>query len=296
MGIFVELAMTANDLTDEQLTMPYSEVEKYSRHPLRVMPDLDALYTWLARLMADELKARNAAGEPTRWILPVGPKAQYPMLARICNAEGISWRNAFMFHMDEFLDWQGRPVPADHPFSFRGFCDRNLYELLDPELRPLPDNVIYPDVFDPDAFGARLDAEGGADTCFAGYGFRGHLAFNEPPSTRWHNYTVEEFRNSTTRVVPLLEDTIVAHSHRTTGGYTQTIPRMAITLGMKEILSARKLHLITDGGAWKQFITRVLLLTEQEDVMYPVTLAHSHPDVEVTVDAASIAPIKLGIN
>ena len=287
---------SADDLTADLLTMPVDRLVEASRHPVRVMPDLDSLYNWLARLMADELAERNAAGEPTRWILPVGPKTQYPILADICNRERISWKNVYAFHMDEFLDWQGRPVPADHPFSFRGYCDKNLYNLLDEDLRPAPDQIIYPDVWNPDAFGNKLEEVGGADTCFAGFGYRGHLAFNEPPSTRWHSYTVEEFRNSTTRVIPLLEDTIVAHSHRTTGGYTQTIPRMAISLGMKEILSARKLHLITDGGAWKQFIVRVLLLTEQEDVMYPVTLAHSHPNVEVTVDAASIAPLRLGIN
>jgi glucosamine-6-phosphate deaminase len=245
--------------------------------------------------MADELKERNAAGEPTRWILPVGPKAQYPLLAKICNEERISWKNAYIFHMDEFLDWQGRPVPEDHPFSFKGYCQKHLYDLLDPELLPEPENIIYPDVFNPDAFGQRLEEVGGADTCFAGFGYRGHLAFNEPPSDRWHHYTLEEFRNSTTRVIPLLQDTIVAHSHRNTGGYTQAIPPMAVSLGMKEILSARKLHLITDGGAWKQFIVRVMLLTEDEDVMYPCTLAHSHPDVEVTVDASSIAPLPLGL-
>lgn len=287
---------SVHDLTDQHLTMSVEDLSKIARHPLRVMPSLDELYRWLARLMADELAANNAAGEPTRWILPVGPKTQYPMLAEICNRERISWKNVWAFQMDEFLDWQGRPVSPDHPFSFRGYMDQNLYNLLDEDLRPPAEQIIYPDVWNPDAFGEKLAEVGGADTCFAGFGYRGHLAFNEPPTTRWHNYTVEEFRNSTTRVIPLLEDTLVAHSHRTTGGYTQAIPRMAISLGMKEILSARKLHLITDGGAWKQFIVRVLLLTEEENVMYPVTLAHSHPDVEVTVDLGSIAPLRLGIN
>lgn len=286
----------AHELTEDHLSLPVDELVKRAYHPVRVMPDLDALYRWLARLMADEIAANNERGLPTRWILPVGPKAQYPMLAQICNEERISWNNVHAFHMDEFLDWQGRPVPPEHPFSFQGFCDANLYGLLDANLRPPLDHVVYPDVRDPDAFAARLADVGGADTCFAGFGYRGHLAFNEPPATRWHHFTVEEFKESTTRIVPLLEDTIVAHSHRTNGGYTQSIPPMAITLGMKEILGARKLHLITDGGAWKQFIVRVLLLTTEPDVMYPVTLAHEHPNMEVTVDAASIAPIMNGIN
>ncbi|MFI7417216.1 6-phosphogluconolactonase [Nonomuraea sp. NPDC049684] len=286
---------TSAELTDEMLSMSAEELAAIARHPLTVYPDTTELYYRLAREMADELRARNMRGEPTRWILPVGPKAQYPILARICNEERISWADVFAFHMDEFLDWQGRPVDPSHPFSFRGYCDRNLYQLLDPDLRPHPGNVVFPDVFDPDAFGARLRAEGGADTCYAGFGYRGHLAFNEPPSTRWHQYTAAEFAASTTRVVPLLDDTIVAHSHRVTGGYTQAIPRMAITVGMSEILSARRLHLITDGGAWKRYIVRVLLLTTEPDVLLPVTFAHHHPDVRVTVDADSIAPCALGL-
>ncbi|MEV4393800.1 hypothetical protein [Nonomuraea sp. NPDC049607] len=286
---------TSAELTDELLSMPAEDVAAIARHPLTVYPDTTELYYRLAREMADELRARNMRGEPTRWILPVGPKAQYPILARICNEERISWADVFAFHMDEFLDWQGRPVDPSHPFSFRGYCDRNLYQLLDPDLRPHPDNVVFPDVFDPDAFGERLRGTGGADTCYAGFGYRGHLAFNEPPSTRWHQYTAEEFAASTTRVVPLLDDTIVAHSHRVTGGYTQAIPRMAITVGMSEILSARRLHLVTDGGAWKRYIVRVLLLTTEPDVLLPVTFAHRHPDVRVTVDADSIAPCALGL-
>jgi glucosamine-6-phosphate deaminase len=284
-----------HELTDEQLTMPAEQLATISRYPLTIQPDTPTLYRRLAREMADELRANNRRGEPTRWILPVGPKAQYPLLARICNTERISWAQVHAFHMDEFLDWQGRPVPPSHPFSFRGYCERNLYDLLDPDLRPHPNQVVYPDVFQPDLFGERLREVGGADTCFAGFGYRGHLAFNEPPTTRWHHYSVDEFAASTTRVVTLLEDTVVAHSHRTTGGYTQTIPRMAITLGMAEILSARRLHLITDGGAWKRFIVRVLLLTTEPDVTLPVTLVHRHSDVRVTVDADSIAPCALGI-
>ena len=125
-----------DDLTLEMLTMPVEELAKVSRYPLRVFPTRSELYTWMARLMAEEIKANNREGQLTRWILPVGPKDQYPLLAEITNRERISWRNVWSFHMDEYLDWEGRPVPENHPFSFRGYCQKNLYRLIDPELRP----------------------------------------------------------------------------------------------------------------------------------------------------------------
>ncbi len=288
-------ARTANELTHDDLTASVPELIARSRYPMQVFDDKAALYKWLAREMADELSARNAQGAPTRWLLPVGPKSHYPMLAEICNRERISWRSVYAFHIDEFLDWQGREIPPSHPFSFRGYCQANLYDLLDPELRPLPENIVYPEIRDIDAYSERIAAEGGLDTVFAGFGYRGHVAFNEPPSTRWHKYSVAELAASKTRVVPLLQDTIVAHSHRTTGGYTQAIPPMALTVGMADILAARRIRLLTDGGPWKQFIVRVVALTTEPDVDYPVTLVHGHPQVDIAVDAASAAPIPLGL-
>lgn len=288
-------ARTADDLTHHDLTMSIDELVERSRYPMTVFEDKSALYRWLAREMADELKERNSAGEPTRWLLPVGPKSHYPMLAEICNRERISWRNVFAFHMDEFLDWQGREIPEDHPFSFRGYCQKNLYDLLDDELLPIRENIVYPTMKDIDGFSARIAKEGGLDTAFAGYGYRGHVAFNEPPSDRWHKYTVEELAQSKTRVVPLLQDTLVAHSHRTTGGYTQAIPPMALTVGMADFLSARRIRLLTDGGAWKQYISRIVALTSERDVDYPVTLVHGHPNVDIALDATSAAPLPLGL-
>ncbi len=285
----------AQHLTDAHLSLPADELSANTSVALRIRPTTDDLYRWLARLMADELLANNAAGEPTRWILPVGPKAQYPLLAKICNEENISWADVWAFHMDEYADWQGRLVPPDHPFSFRGWCQRNLYERLAPELRPPEHQVVFPTVENMDSFSAQLQDVGGADTCFAGYGHRGHLAFNEPPSSRWVTISVDEFAASKTRLVHLLPDTFVAHSHRMMGGYTQQLPPMALTIGMADILGSRKIHLITDGGAWKRYITRVFLFTTERDEMHPLTLCHGHPNVEMTIDQASAEPIHVGL-
>jgi glucosamine-6-phosphate deaminase len=58
---------------------------------------------------------------------------------------------------------------------------------------------------------------------------------------------------------------------------------------MRDLLSARRIRLYTDGGAWKQTILRILLFSEPT-VDYPVTLVHDHPDIHVIVDAESAAP------
>ena len=69
---------------------------------------------------------------------------------------------------------------------------------------------------------------------------------------------------------------------------TKTIGGAPITIGMRELLGARRIRLYTETGSWKQTILRILLFSEPT-VDYPVTLVHGHPDVEVIVDAASAA-------
>ncbi|MGP5099526.1 hypothetical protein ACTXJ1_16030 [Brachybacterium alimentarium] len=70
---------------------------------------------------------------------------------------------------------------------------------------------------------------------------------------------------------------------------------MAITVGKQNILSARKLHLMTDGAAWKQFVTRAILPTSDRDIMYPAILASTRSNVEATANRSSIEPLELGI-
>ena len=66
---------------------------------------------------------------------------------------------------------------------------------------------------------------GGIDSVFGGIGYRGHIAFNEPPRSPWHRVSKDEFRNCTTRVLALNEDTLIALSQRGAGGCTDIIPR-----------------------------------------------------------------------
>ena len=107
---------------DRLMEMPVAELEAKARLKFRLLPDVPALLEHFARSIAEEIKAHNARGEPARLILPVGPTGQYPILAEITNRERISWKNVFIFQMDEFLDWQGRPIPVSHPQIGRASC------------------------------------------------------------------------------------------------------------------------------------------------------------------------------
>ncbi|MGH9402694.1 MAG: 6-phosphogluconolactonase [Terriglobia bacterium] len=245
----------------------------------------------LARDMADEILLRNQQNEPIRWILPVGPVTQYFELVRICNEERINWRNVFVFQMDEFLDWQGRPLPLDHPFSFEGFMRSQVFDKLSPELRPPPDHLHFPNPFKPDAISEKIREVGGVDTCFGGVGYHGHIAFNDPPISRWFQVTLDELRNSLTRVVALGDDSIVVQSLQCAGGSCASVPPMAVTLGMRDILASRRIRLYLAGGERHRAVLRITMLGEQT-TDYPCTLLQDHPDCVIHTDAATARPIR----
>jgi glucosamine-6-phosphate deaminase len=281
--------MAATMIEDTVLSLPAGELAQASTVPLEIVPDQKALHQHFARSIADEIKARNAAGEPTRLILPVGPVGQYPLLVRICNEERISWRDVHTFNMDEYLDWQGRPLPLKHPLSFEGYMRRTVFGQLEPQLRIPEHQIHFPDAMDLDGISQRIADAGGIDTCYGGIGYHGHLAFNEPPISRWYRLTPEDFRNSLTRIVPLAPETIVMNSIRATGGNAAALPPMAVTLGMRDILAARRLRLYCQGGAWQRTVLRIALLGK-EDVDYPVTLAQGHPDYQIITDRNTAQP------
>jgi len=279
-------------MTLEQIfSLPVESLTNLAKLGVRLFPDIPAMMEYFARSMADEITANNDRSHPTRWILPVGPVAQYFRLVEICNREHISWKEVYTFQMDEFLDWEGRPLALDHPLSFEGFMRRQIFAKLDPELRPGAGHTHFPNPFNPDEITRQIAAVGGIDTCFGGIGYHGHVAFNDPPISRWHRISIQQLRESRTRVVMLGEDSIVVQSIGCAGGSSDLIPPMAVTLGMRDILASRRIRLYLAGGERHRAVFRISLLDEPRPD-YPSTLLQGHPDCVVHTDQATAMPIR----
>ena len=152
---------------------------------------------------ASLMRSRRTIRWPPDTPDPAGrPHGSIPDPGGICNQERISWRDVHTFDMDEYCDWQGRAVPITHPLSF---------EVPAPVAvrRPRP-GVAHPggagSLPRPARSGTHRWAHprvGGIDTCYGGIGYHGHVAFNEPPISRWYKVTCRGVRNSLTRIVPL---------------------------------------------------------------------------------------------
>lgn len=167
--------------------------------------------------MLEELESNNSAGQPTRWILPCGPTRHYPYFIEVVNKKRISLHNLHVFHMNNFLDWQGRPLSLDHPFNYQGWMQRNFYDPIDPDLAVPVEQRYFLDVNNIDEINVRISREGGIDTTYGGVGNRGHIAFNEPPRSPWDTITDEEFGKSKARLLNMNDDTVIAISQSMVG-------------------------------------------------------------------------------
>ncbi len=285
--------MTSDELA-RLMELPVDELRRRARIPFRLLPDRDSLLSDFAHSLLDQIRIQYQRGEPARFILPVGPVAQYRQAVEISNRERLSWKHVHTFNMDEFLDWQGRPIPVTHPLSFEGFMRREVFGRLDRDLRPPESQQSFPNPFRIDEIGAKIQAVGGIDCCYGGIGYHGHVAFNEPPLSRWARISVDQLRNSLTRVVALGDDSIVVQSIHSSGGNSAAIPPMAVTLGMKDILASRKIKLYCAAGERHRAVFRISVAGEVS-VDFPSTLVQGHPDAEVVTDQATALPIQVGL-
>ena len=94
------------------------------RLPITVMEDNAAVFQAIAQEMAEEIQRKNALGETTVFICPVGPVGQYPYFVELVNRQRISLKNVWFLNMDEYLTDEKQWIAKDHSLSFRGFMDR----------------------------------------------------------------------------------------------------------------------------------------------------------------------------
>jgi predicted dehydrogenase/6-phosphogluconolactonase/glucosamine-6-phosphate isomerase/deaminase len=263
----------------DYLRVPPGDLGKNHTVQVRVLTDTASIAEDMARSMLDCIQlARNEGRKPTL-IVPVGPVDQYPVLARLVNAQRFSLQDVVFINMDEYLMDDGEWVPLRHPLSFRGFMDRQFYGLLDPELCPPPENRVFPDPHHLPAVGRLIETRGGVDACFGGIGINGHIAFNEPPESG-DSITVDDFAALPTRVLPLARETRTINSV-TVGGEISVVPPMCITVGMKEILASRRLRFYCN-RPWQAGVVRRALHGPISPAC-PASYLRTHPDAWLTL-------------
>ena len=280
-------------ITPEELhtwcRIAYSELEAHPRRkvPFRLVSDSAVMGQLMASELVAEIEANNRQGRTTRAIIPCGPSCWYQPFTNLVNGRQVSLRNLVVFHMDECLDWQGHELPRGHPYSFRGFMETHFYGPVAPELAVPEAQRHWLNAGNIDEVLAAITAAP-LDLTYGGWGQDGHIAYNQARRHAYSQVSLQALRESTIRIQENNLDTILALAQRTFGAAYQFVPPMSVTLGLRECLSAKKVRLFSDTGAWKQTALRVALfgpLTPE----YPITLLQEHPDalLTATVETAS---------
>ncbi len=261
--------------------IPVDDLARHApRVPFRIVDDATEMGRLMARELADLIETNNAEGRPTRVIVPCGPSGWYAPWVDEVNRRRISLREVTVFHMDECLDWQGRPLPEGHPYNFRAYMERSFYAGIDPALT-VPERQrmwLLPSTADAVA---EAIATAPIDLTMGGWGQDGHLAYNQARRRPYSPIGLDELASSTIRIQDNNDDTVIALAHRTFGGAWQFVPPMSITLGLRECLSAARVRVYSDTGAWKQTAFRVALFSDPTPE-YPITLLQRHPDALIT--------------
>ena len=183
------------------------------------------------------------------------------------NKEGrVSFKDVVTFNLDEYIGLEGT-----HVQSYRYFMNVNLFDQIDINkenthvLKGVGDYEDYAKKYD-----ALIASFGGIDLQILGIGSDGHIAFNEPGTSF----------DSLTHVAELAESTIVDNSRLFND--ISEVPTMAVTMGLKSIMNAKKIVLIATGPNKAKAIKNLLRGDKTEEV--PCSILQDHPDCTIYVD------------
>ena len=140
---------------------------------------------------------------------PAAAEPLYAWVADLCNKYRVSCQHLYTFDMDEYADQDGRIAPETWPNSFLFNMKHNFYAKLDPELRPPEHQIQGPTNANFKDYGKMIADLGGADVCYGGIGWCGHLAYIEPGAEAFKADTLEEWKQIGPRIVELTPITIL---------------------------------------------------------------------------------------
>ncbi len=259
--------------------------------PIEVAQDREALAVQFARTILQRVRTTGKRKKRVVIIMPVGPTGQWRQMADIAAAEKIDLSRLCIVSMDEYLTPDAsHNVPISDPFSFTRFITTHFARKAIQKCGFKKQNWIVPDPRDTSAVEAAIERWGGVDVALAGIGLNGHIAFNEPPAPS-ESWTDESFAKSPTRIVKLAETTKATNSIFGTGGDIGRVPDFAVTVGMKEILTARRVHVFLDWH-WQRFVLRRTLLGPVGR-SFPASFLQRHKDVRFTVTQEVATPHSL---
>jgi len=196
------------------------------------------------------------------------PNSHMP-LAELININRIDCKNCVFVTMDEWADEDGNIAPITYRQGFTYSFFKYFINKIDPELRPLPENILYPTNENIDYFSDLIDekTDGGIDLFTSGPGWAGHIAFIDPCPEYTQVDSIEEYLQQPAKIVTLHPLTIVQNSlHGVFGcsGNIGNVPPKAATIGPRDVLHAKRrieghgLSTMGTFSSWQRMVSRLI--------------------------------------
>ncbi|RKD21582.1 glucosamine-6-phosphate deaminase [Caminicella sporogenes DSM 14501] len=236
-----------------------------------IVKDYDEMSKKAANMVASQiiLKPESVIGLATGDT----PKGMYRQLVKLYKDGYVDFKNVKTFNLDEYYG-----LEKDNPQSYNYYMMENLFKHVNikRENINIPNGMAEDLEIECEEYEKKIEELGGIDLQVLGIGRNGHIGFNEPDL---------KFE-AKTHLVRLDEDTIKANSRFFNS--IEEVPTMAISMGIKTIMNARKIILLASGKEKAEAIYKTV--NGKITPKVPASVLQLHPDVTLIIDkeAASL--------
>lgn len=192
------------------------------------------------------------------------PLTTYAHLVRAYREKKVSFSTVSTFNLDEYAG-----LSEKHKNSYNYFMMKNLFDYI---------NIKRENIHIPNGSGditkncedyKRVLEAHNIDIQLLGLGVNGHIGFNEPGVDFELSVHVEELNEQT-----ISDNSVYFNS-------IEDVPTMAITMGIADIMKAKKIILLVNDKRKKRAFEK--LMSGNVDINWPVSILNKHDNVNVIV-------------
>ncbi len=260
------------EVLDRCRKLTRADMEKHANPDFRIKIVESPSLLWLGDMVL-RMRESDEQDKKLVMIMPNPAPVMYAAVAELVNRFKINCRNVHTFNMDEWADQDGNIAPESYCAGFNHSFMKYFYGQIDPDLRMPRENCRAPTTENIARYSDMITecGEGGADICYSGPGWAGHIAFIDPDTPEFACDTVEEFLAMNARVVTLNPLTIMQNSlHGVFGcsGDIANVPPKAATIGPADVARSRnrmEFHDLATMGSissWQRMTSRLVLYGE----------------------------------
>jgi len=253
-------------------------VDSFEKIPVKIFPDQKDGSLFVAQQIASLIREKQSKKEKCVLGLATGstPKTLYAELVRMYRQEKLSFKNVITFNLDEYY-----PINNNALQSYNRFMRTHLFDHIDinPKNIHIPNGETKKEHIKEHCrhYEKLIKVAGGLDLQILGIGNNGHIGFNEPGSGIY----------SKARLITLDNSTRIANAYEFAN--ISQVPRLAITMGISNILQSKKIILMAWGSAKAAVIKKAV---EDDDIeQVPASLLQNHDDVTFVVDESAASEL-----